>query len=183
MRFCSAASVLLAGFLTVGAASGQTPAPAVDPHHPAAKEETAKTSDADDAGQPEASTGDAGMGAMMPPEMMQMMMQMMAQHHPAGQMATAGMQPGMGAAMGMGEGAGAEVILGLAPARTEEMTPEKVRTWLQAQLDRLGNPRLALGAIASAEDGSITAEIRTVDGALVQKLAFNRYPGFVRQID
>jgi hypothetical protein len=40
-----------------------------------------------------------------------------------------------------------------------------------------------LGAIGEAPDGSIIAEIRTVDGALVQKLAFNRFPGLVRQID
>lgn len=187
MRLSSASSILLAGFLTVGAASGQTTPPAKDPHHPAVEEETAGTVEADEAAQPEAQLAEGGMAAMMSPEMMQMMMQMMAQHHPAGQMPmsgmTDGMQSGMGAATGMGESVGAEVILGLASARTEEMTPEKVRTWLQAQLDRLGNPRLALGAIASAEDGSITAEIRTVDGSLVQKLAFNRYPGFVRQID
>jgi len=50
-------------------------------------------------------------------------------------------------------------------------------------VDRLGNPRLRLGDIGEASDGSITAEIRTVEGALVQKLSFNRFPGFVRQID
>jgi hypothetical protein len=118
---------------------------------------------------------------MMSPEMMQMMMQMMAQHHPAGQVPMAGTAGGMQS--GMATDAGPEAILGLAPAATPEMTPDKVQTWLQGQLDRLGNPRLVLGAIGEAPDGSITAEIRTVDGALVQKLAFNRFPGFVRQID
>jgi hypothetical protein len=41
---------------------------------------------------------------------------------------------------------------------------------------------LKLGEIGTDADGSITAEILTVDGSLVQKLAFNRYPGLVRQI-
>jgi hypothetical protein len=58
-----------------------------------------------------------------------------------------------------------------------------VRGWIQTQLDSLQNPRLTLGTIETAADGSIIAEIRTVDGALVQRLSFNRYPGFVRQID
>ncbi|MFP3526224.1 hypothetical protein SB912_27440, partial [Pantoea sp. SIMBA_072] len=88
----------------------------------------------------------------------------------------------MGDPSGMADGPDAEVVLGMVPAASPEMTPEKVRTWLQDRLDRLGNARLVLGAIGEA-DGSITAEIRTVDGALVQKLAFNRFPGFVRQID
>lgn len=44
------------------------------------------------------------------------------------------------------------------------------------------NPRLKLGEIAAAADGSITAEIVTVDGSLVEKLAFSRFPNLVRQI-
>lgn len=43
-------------------------------------------------------------------------------------------------------------------------------------------PRLTLREIAEAPDDSITAEIVTTDGSLVQKLAFNRYPGLVRQL-
>lgn len=181
MRVRSVSSILLAAFLTAGAASGQATSPANDPHHPAVEEGTTATVEGDVALQPAAPSGGAGMGAMMSPEMMQMMMQMMAQHHPAGQMPMAGMADGMQS--GMANGPGPEAILGLAPTATPEMTPDKVQTWLQGQLDRLGNPRLVLGAIGEAPDGSITAEIRTVDGALVQKLAFNRFPGFVRQID
>jgi hypothetical protein len=64
----------------------------------------------------------------------------------------------------------------------EAMTAERVRELLQQRLDYHGNPRLQLGEIAEADDGSITAEIVTTDGALVQKLAFNRYPGLVRQL-
>jgi len=50
-------------------------------------------------------------------------------------------------------------------------------------LTRHGGARLVIGEVASAEDGSIVAEIVTVDGSLVQKLAFNRYPGLFRAID
>lgn len=74
------------------------------------------------------------------------------------------------------------LALGLPAGSPEEMTPERVRVFLEERLARLGNPRLKLGEIATAENGSITAEIVTVDGSLVQKLAFNRYPGLVRQI-
>lgn len=179
MRVCSVSSILLAGFLTIGAASGQTPPPADDPHHPAVDEETTATVEAEVAPQPQPPSGEAGMGAMMSPEMMQMMMQMMAQHHVAGSTPGPGIQDGMTGAVGQGS----EVVFGLAPAATPETTPDVVRGWLQTQLDSLQNPRLTLGTIETAADGSIIAEIRTVDGALVQRLSFNRYPGFVRQID
>lgn len=68
-------------------------------------------------------------------------------------------------------------ILGRGTDEPLEMTPELVRGWLQNRLDRPGNPRLKLGDLGTAADGTITAEIRTTDGVLVQKLAFNRFPG------
>ncbi|MCA0270890.1 MAG: hypothetical protein LCH69_02370 [Proteobacteria bacterium] len=181
MKARDISAVLLAGLLTLGAANGQTPPPAAAPHHPA-PEGSAAPEAAPGQGQMAPAAG-AGMMNMMSPEMMQMMMRMMAQHDLAGQMPMQGMAGGMPPGMADGAGPGPEVILGLVPAAPPEMTPERVRSWLQERLDRLGNPRLTLGAIGEAPDGSITAEIRTVDGSLVQKLAFNRYPGFVRQID
>ena len=181
MRLYGVSSILFAGLLTIGVASGQTTPPADDPHHPAVEEGAVAPEAPDAALQPSSVDGGTGMGAMMSPEMMQMMMQMMAQHHPAGQTPITGMAGGMQSSTGAD--IGPEVIFGLAPSAPPEMTPEKVGSWLEAQLDRLGNPRLRLGDIGEASDGSITAEIRTVDGALVQKLSFNRFPGFVRQID
>jgi len=77
---------------------------------------------------------------------------------------------------------GAAVLGGIPHEKPAEMTPERVRALLEKRLEQDGNPRLKLGQIASAADGSITAEIVTVDGSLVQKLAFNRYPGLFRQI-
>lgn len=48
-------------------------------------------------------------------------------------------------------------------------------------LNGRGNQRLKIGQITAEADGTIVAEIVTVDGSLVQKLTFNRYSGFVRQ--
>jgi hypothetical protein len=147
----------------------------------------------------EAAPGQAmgGMGpGMMTPQMMQMMQNMMGQGGMGGMMggmAGQGMPKGgmdegmmcpmmqmmMGAGGGMG---GPGMHLGLPRGSQEEMTPERVRTFVEEHLTRQGNPRLKLGEVATAVDGSITAEIVTVDGSLVQKLAFNRYPGLVRQI-
>lgn len=189
MKKCDLTAIFLAGLLTVGSVNAQTAPTGTDPHHPAPDPGAPIAAEAIEAPAPEAPAPGAAMVGMMSPDMMQMMMQMMAQHHPAGQMPmpgmSGGMQPGMGGSAGMSSGSepGPEAIFGLAPSTTVEMTPELVRTWLQARLDSLGNPRLALGDISTASDGSIIAEIRTVDGALVQKLAFNHFPGFVRQIE
>lgn len=177
-------AAMLAVVLMAGGAVGQTTPQAEDPHHTAGTENPALPNAAgsdeptDPAGPGMDSQG-AGPGMMMSAEMMQMMMQMMAQHHVAGSTPGPGIQDGMTGAVGQGS----EVVFGLAPAATPETTPDVVRGWLQTQLDSLQNPRLTLGTIETATDGSIIAEIRTVDGALVQRLSFNRYPGFVRQID
>ena len=64
-----------------------------------------------------------------------------------------------------------------------ETTPEQLRSWLDERRALYVNPRLSVGEIARGGDGLITAEIVTVDGSLVQGLAFNRWPGFVRRID
>lgn len=177
-------AALLAVLLMGGGAIGQTTPQAEDPHHTSGTEDPAlpNAAGSDEPAKPAAPGMDsqgAGPGMVMSADMMQMMMQMMAQHHVAGSTPGAGMADGMAGAVGQG----GDVIFGLAPAATPETTPDLVRGWLQAQLDRLQNPRLTLGTIETAADGSIIAEIRTVDGALVQRLSFNRYPGFVRQID
>jgi hypothetical protein len=153
------------------------------------------------------------MMEMMTPEMMQMMMRMMGQgmmrpgmpgqgmmgqgmmgqrtmgqgamggQGMPGTMPRQGVGPGMTGQMPMAMPGGDPLLYGSPHLTPEPMTPERVRELLQQRLDDHGNPRLQLGAIAEADDGSITAEIITTDGALVQKLAFNRYPGLVRQLD
>ncbi|APH70658.1 hypothetical protein [Aquibium oceanicum] len=149
---------------------------------------------------------------MMTPEMMQMMQRMMGQggmpgmmggmtgqgmpeggagSGMTGQMPMAGMMMcpmmqmmrGGQAGMGMpGMMNGQSILLGTPLGTPDEMTEDRVRALLEQQLTNLNNPRLRLGEIGTASDGSITAEIVTVDGSLVQRLAFNRYPGLVRQI-
>jgi hypothetical protein len=100
-----------------------------------------------------------------------------------GTMPRQGMGPGMTGQRHMAMPGGDPLLYGSPHLAPEAMTPERVRELLEQRLDYHGNPRLTLGEIAEAEDGSITAEIVTTDGALVQKLAFNRYPGLVRQLD
>ncbi len=73
------------------------------------------------------------------------------------------------------------VIYGMPEAR-EEMAPQRVRAFPERYLAWHDNPRLKLGKISKAEDGSITAKIVTIDGSSVQKFAFNRYPGLFRQV-
>lgn len=58
------------------------------------------------------------------------------------------------------------ILLGALPDTPEEMTVDRVRSLLGRQLSNLGNPRLKLGEIGTASDGSITVEIVTVDGSL-----------------
>jgi len=116
----------------------------------------------------------SGMMGMMNPEMMQQMMQMC----PMMQM-MAGMRQDAGPGITMGR---PNMLYGIPRSQQSEMTPERVRTWLEQHLARLDNPRLKIGDITTGTDGTVLAEIVTVDGSLVQKLAFNRYPGLVRQV-
>lgn len=92
------------------------------------------------------------------------------------------MMHGLHGQMG-GHALGPGALYGMHHGAPSEMTPARVETFLSHLLDRHGNPRLEIGEITEAEDGSIIAEIVTVDGSLVQRLAFNRYPGLFRQID
>lgn len=197
MRTRNFPAALFAGLLllgTVTSVAAQTDAQEDDAHHPAETQATPPVpSTPGDSAATAAPGGMPGMG-MMTPEMMQMMQQMMGQGGMPGmmdQMPMAGMMmcPMMQmmmsgpAGMGMPGMMGDQGILFGTPLGTpDEMTEDRVRALLEQQLIDLGNPRLKLGEIGTASDGSITAEIVTVDGSLVQKLAFNRYPGLVRQI-
>lgn len=149
--------------------------------------------------------GEGGMPGMMPGMMPNMMGAMpggrMGDGMPGsgrmgpGMMGPGMMGPGMMGGMPMGgmmmnhhgmmggHGIGPGALYGIPQGETSEMTPARVEAFLSHLLERHGNPRLELGVITQAEDGSIIAEIVTLDGSLVQRLAFNRYPGLFRQID
>ena len=57
------------------------------------------------------------------------------------------------------------------------LAPDDVRARLTERLKAYGNPRLRLGTIAVAGEDSITAEIETVDGSLVERLVVDRFTG------
>ena len=203
MRTRNFPTAVFAGLLlfgTVTSVAAQTDAQEHDAHHPEETQANPPAPMTPGDSPATAAPGDmSGMG-MMTPEMMQMMQRMMGQGGmpgmmggttSEGQMPVAGMMmcPMMQLMMsGQAETSmpgmtGSQSILFGTPLGTpEEMTEDRVRALLERQLSNLGNPRLKLGEIGTASDGSITAEIVTVDGSLVQKLAFNRYPGLVRQI-
>jgi hypothetical protein len=82
-----------------------------------------------------------------------------------------------------GHALGPVALYGMPHGATTEMTPARVEAFLSHLLEGHNNPRLRIGQITQSEDGSIIAEIVTVDGSLVQLLSFNRYPGLFRQID
>ncbi|WP_026987797.1 hypothetical protein [Fodinicurvata fenggangensis] len=145
-----------------------------------------------------------GMGRMGPGMMSQMGPSMMGRGMMGGgmmgqmgqgamgqaQMPMAGMMCPMMQAMtgvgGHGKGhpgmAGPGILYGIPENAQNEMTPDQVRGLLERRLAHHGNPRLEVGDIVAEGEATITAEIVTVDGSLVQKLAFNRFPGLVRQI-
>jgi hypothetical protein len=180
------------------ASAAQTAGDDPSVHHP----ETGQVAPGVDAAPGTAPPPAPGMMGMMTPEMMQMMMRMMSEGGmgmmggaPGGPMA-GGMRghdmmggsmrgmDGMSGATGGGMGGlGPDSLYGMPGGAPMEMTPARVRDVLAQLLERHGNPRLAIGEIAEAADGSILAEIVTRDGSLVQRLAFNRYPGLFRQID
>ena len=58
------------------------------------------------------------------------------------------------------------------------LSPEDVRGYLTAQVDLLNNKRLKVGDI-KADDGTITADIVTVDNSLVQRLKVDRHTGII----
>jgi hypothetical protein len=116
--------------------------------------------------------GQGGTMGMCP--MMQGMMQ------GQGMMGQGMMGQRMKGSLGAGQGAW---LYGIPGRRPEETTPETARSWLERQLEQHGNPRLRIGSVERQADGTVIATVETVDGSLVQRLTFNRYPGFVRQAD
>jgi hypothetical protein len=58
------------------------------------------------------------------------------------------------------------------------LSADDVRSYLNEQLERLSNKRLKVGEV-KAEDGTISADIVTVDNSLVQPLKINRRTGTI----
>jgi hypothetical protein len=114
-------------------------------------------------GQPGQQTGQQMMGCPMMGGMMGQSKQgMMGQ----GGMGTGMMRGGMGA------------LFGSRVTPMMNLSAEDVRGYLDAQLDRLNNKRLKVGDVKS-DDGTIIADIVTVDNSLVQRLKVNRHTGAI----
>jgi hypothetical protein len=104
------------------------------------------------------------MGGMMCPMMRSGMMQ--------GGMMGSGMM-GMG---GMGDEAAG--LFGSRVTPMMNLSVDDVRAYLSSRLERLNNKRLKIGDINSG-DGTISADIVTVDNSLVQRLKVDRHSGAI----
>jgi hypothetical protein len=105
---------------------------------------------------------------------------MMQGHHGRmGQVGPGMMQGGMmqGGMMQGGMGTAAAPF-GTRVTPMMNLSVEDVRSYLDAQLERLNNKRLKVGDV-KANDGTITADIVTVDNSLVQRLKINRRTGAI----
>ena len=91
-----------------------------------------------------------------------------------GMMGSGMMQGGMGPGMMQGMGA----LFGSRVTPMMNLSADDVRGYLTVQLDRLNNKRLKVGDI-KADDGTITADIVTVDNSLVQRLKVDRHMGLI----
>jgi YVTN family beta-propeller protein len=189
--------------ITFRPAAGQAQGDAAehDAHHPQPAGESAEAGQRGSEAQAKASTGEspapmasqeggsqvgAGPGVMGSGEaapMMQNMMQGMmgGRNAPMGMMnGPQGMACPMMAAMMGGIGPG--MLYGMPAAAGQRINEAAVRSNLERMLQWHGNPRLKLGTITADED-EIVGEIVTQDNSLVQKLAFDRRTGAVRQRD
>ena len=99
------------------------------------------------------------------------------------------MHSGMGSGMmgqNMGRGmmqggsrSGMGALFGSRVTPIMNLSPEDVRGYLGLQLQRLNNKRLKIGDLKS-DDGTITADIVTVDNSLVQRLKIDRHTGVIQ---
>ena len=109
------------------------------------------------------------MGGMVCPMMRSGMMQ-------GGMMGSGMMSSGM---MGMGRmGGEAGGLFGSRVTPMMNLSVDDVRAYLSLRLERLNNKRLKIGDINSG-DGTISADIVTVDNSLVQRLKVDRHSGAI----
>src|SRR5690606_37215435 len=103
-----------------------------------------------------------GHGMMMGPGMMG-----------SGMMGPSMTGQGMGRGMMMGRG-----MQGALPrALPSDLSADQVRHMFGHELAWQGNPNLKLGTVEETDDDTITAEIVTQDGGLVQRLIVDRHTG------
>jgi len=118
-------------------------------------------------GMPGMMQGDQGMmrGGMMGRGMMQ--------GGPGGMMC-----PMMGGMMDGPMSSGMGGLFGSHVVPKMNLSADDVRSYLTAQIDRLGNKRLKVGSV-NADTGNIIAEVVTVDNSLVQRMQVDRSTGTI----
>ena len=100
---------------------------------------------------------------------------MMGQHMGRGTTMGSGMMGGMmqgGSSFGMGG------LFGSRVTPVMNLSVEDVRGYLTLRLERLKNKRLKVGDVKAA-DGTVTADIVTVDNSLVQRLKVDQHTGAI----
>jgi len=80
--------------------------------------------------------------------------------------------------MGSSMRSGMAALFGSRVTPTMNLSVDDARGYFASQLERLNNKRLKLGDIKS-DDGTITADIITVDNSLVQRLKADRHTGAI----
>ncbi len=63
----------------------------------------------------------------------------------------------------------------------QDLSVDDVRHYLEDRLAVHGNERLKVGDVKRADDGTIVADIVTVDGSLVERFNVNRHTGALRR--
>jgi hypothetical protein len=86
------------------------------------------------------------------------------------------MCPMMGGMMDGRMSAGMGSLFGSRVVPKMNLSVDDVRSYLTAQIDRLGNKRLKVGSV-NADSGNVIAEVVTVDNSLVQRMKVDRSTG------
>jgi hypothetical protein len=64
----------------------------------------------------------------------------------------------------------------------KDLSTDEVKHMLENRLEWQGNDRLKIGKVEEKDKDTIVADIVTVDGSLVQRLAVDRHTGWIRPL-
>ncbi len=87
--------------------------------------------------------------------------------------------------MGQGMGGQGKMAPGMGPwvVPIKHLSTDEVRHFLEHRLDGQGYKRLKVGSVEEKDNGTISAEIVTVEGSLVQRLEVDRHTGLIMQVE
>ncbi len=97
-----------------------------------------------------------------------------------------GMMPMMGhGMMGQGMGGQGKMAPGMGPwvVPIKHLSTDEVRHFLEHRLAVQGYKRLKVGSVEEKDNGTISAEIVSVEGSLVQRLEVDRHTGLIMQVE